>query len=232
MRRPTPLEIEHCTRLELTSRDDRDPNHIESRWAAINTDPSFHNPQSDADPISIALMSCRMNERASSHQLLLTNYNSKFGKKNGPEFFTMNRVVSRESDSLTPEELSVMWQIGLKTAKNTILATTQKCVRSTGMLTRRFKTDKSQLRYRQLSCHYDTFYVDFLKIGVKSIRGYIGGMLYCNKLGFKKFFPCTSETQDETSHSLRSFIEIIGLPTSLHSDNHNILMTGKFKRTL
>ena len=96
----------------------------------------------------------------------------------------INRVTSRKSDSLTPEQLSGMWQIGLKTAKNTILTTTHKCIRSTQMLTRRFKTDKSQLRYRLLSCHYDTFYVDFLKVAIKSIRGYIGGMLYCNKLGF------------------------------------------------
>ena len=100
------------------------------------------------------------------------------------------------------------------------------------MLARRFKTHKSQLRYKQLSRHYGTFYVDFLKIKVKSLRSYIGGMLHCNKLGFKKIFPCSSETQDETSHSLRSFIEIIGLPAALLSDNHNNLKTDLFKKTL
>ena len=98
------------------------------------------------------------------------------------------------------------------------------------MLTRRFKTDKSQLRYRKLSQHHGTFYVDFLKVAIKSTRGYIGGMLYCNKLGFKKFFPCTYEIQEETSHSLHSFIELIGLPAALHLDNHNNLRTGKFKK--
>ena len=133
---------------------------------------------------------------------------------------------------MTPESISVTWQIGLKTAKNTIQATTHKCIRSTGLLSKRFKTDKSQLRYQQLSCHYGTFYVDFLKTTVKYIRGFIGGILYCNKLGYKKFFPCTSETQEETIHSLRSFIEIVGLPTSLHSDNHNILIEGLFKTNL
>ena len=124
-----------------------------------------------------------------------------------------------------------MWQIVLKTAKNTILVTTHKSC-STGMLARRFTTDKSQLRYKQLSRHYGTFYVDFLKVNVKLLRGYVGGMLNCNKLGFKKFFPCINETQEETSHSLRSFIEIIGLPAALHSDNHTYLKTGLFKKTL
>ena len=74
--------------------------------------------------------------------------------------------------------------------------------------------------------------MDFLKAAVKSIRGFIGGMLYCNKLGYKKFFPCTNETQEETSHSLRSFIEIVGFPASLHSDNHNNLREGLLKKTL
>ena len=87
-------------------------------------------------------------------------------------------------------------------------------------------------RYKQLSHHYGTFYVDFLKTAVKSIRSFIGGMLYRNKLGYKKFFPCTSETQEETSHSLRSFIEIVDLPASLHSDNYNNLREGLFKKTL
>ena len=41
VRRPTPLEIEHCSRLELTSRDDWDPSHIQSRWVATNMDSSF-----------------------------------------------------------------------------------------------------------------------------------------------------------------------------------------------
>ena len=120
----------------------------------------------------------------------------------------------------------------MKIAKNTILVTMHKCIHSTGKLTRRFKTDKSQLRYRQLSHHHGTFYVDFVEVTIKSIRSYIRGMLYCNKLGFKKFFPCMNETQEETSHSLRSFIELIGLLAALHSDNYNNVRTFKFKKIL
>ena len=151
---------------------------------------------------------------------------------NSSPFRTLGALKSQQVDSLTPETLSMMWHIGLKTAKNTINSTTHKCIRSTGLLSKRFKTDKSQLRYKQLSRHYSTFYVDFLNVAVKSIRGFMGGMLYCNKLGYKKFFTCTSETQEETSHSLRSFIENVGLPVSLHSDNHKNLREGMFKKTL
>ena len=126
----------------------------------------------------------------------------------------------------------MMWQISLKRAKITIQATSHKCIRSAWLLSKRFKTDKSQLRYKQLSRHYGTFYVDYLKTTVKSIRGFIGGMLYCNKLGYKKFPPCTSDSQREISHSFRSIIEIVGLPSSLYSDNHNNLREGLFKKTL
>ena len=131
-------------------------------------------------------------------------------------FTTLRKISLRESNSLSPEELSRMWQIGLKMAKGTILATTHKYIRATGILARRFNTDKSQLRYKQLSRHYGTFYVDFLKVNVKSLREYVGGMLYCNKLGLEKFFPCMNET-----NSLHSFIEIIGLQAALNSDNQN-----------
>ena len=60
----------------------------------------------------------------------------------------------------------------------------------------------------------------------------MGGTIYCNKLGFKKFFPCSSEIQEKTGASLRYFIEIIGLPTSIYSDNHNNFKEGLFKNIL
>ena len=55
------------------------------------------------------------------------------------------------------------------------------------MLSKRYRTDKSQLRYLQLTRRYGQFYVDFLKTGVKSVRQFIGGTLYTNRSGFKKF---------------------------------------------
>ena len=147
-------------------------------------------------------------------------------------FATINALNSKKEDSLTPEELSRRWGIGLSTAVRTLKATTHKCIRTTGLLTKRFRTDKAQLRYKQLSRQYGTFYVDYLKVGVTSIRQFIGGNLYTNKLGFKKFFPCTNETSKETGHSLRMFIEFVGLPFSLHSDNHSNFKEGLFKRLL
>ena len=182
-RRPTPSEIENCRTLQLTSRDDC--YHLKLRWVGMIADAASNIPTMYTDPISLALMSSWLIERDSSHQMSYMKQIKTEKSHDQMVFTTQNRVSLREIDLLSLEQLSRMWQIGLKTAKNTILATPNKCIRSNGMLSRMFKTDKSQLRYKQLSRHYGTFHVDFLKVTIKLLREYVGSMLYCNKLGFK-----------------------------------------------
>ena len=148
------------------------------------------------------------------------------------KYCSVTALNSSRSDSISPEELSRRLCIGLKTAARTLKATSHQYIRTTGLLTKRFRTDKSQLRYKQLSKQYGTFYTYFLKVAVKSIRGFIGGVLYTNKIGFKKFPPCESEKVQETGRSLRSFIEMVGLPYSLHSDNHSNFKEGFFKKMM
>ena len=157
---------------------------------------------------------------------------SSFDSNDSASFATVARLRSQRSDSLSPEALCKILHIGLATAKRTLEATTHQCIRNTGLLMKRFKTDKSQLRYKQLMRGYGSFYCDYLKMGIKSIRGYIGGVIYANKTDFKKFYPCKSETGEETGRSLKSFIEVVGLPCSLHSDNHSNFKEGYFKKIL
>ena len=186
-----------------------------------------------SDPLSCSLMSATLANVLSTEQLLhsdQSHYDSenKFHRSSteSKSFATINALNSKKEDSLTPEELSRRWGIGLRKA------TTHKCIRTTGLLTKRFRTDKAQLRYKQLSRQYGIVYVDYLKVGVTSIRQFIGGNLYTNKLGFKKFFPCTNETSNESGHPLRMFIEFVGLHFSLHSDTHSNFKEGLFKRLL
>ena len=141
-------------------------------------------------------------------------------------------IKFRKSKSITPEKLSKLWKIGLATAQRTLQCTTHKATRTTGLPSKRFKTDRAQLRCCQLSRHYGTFYCDYLKSGCKSIRGHIGGSLYTNKIGFKKCFPHADEKGSSTASALRSFIDLIGLPYSIHSDGHNNFVEGSYKRML
>ena len=137
-------------------------------------------------------------------------------------------VASKQSEKLTPEQLAKKWGIGLKTAKRTLLATTHRCVKTVGDLTRRFRTDKTHMRYRRLSTKHGQFYVDTLHSKVKSIRSYKCGNLYTNNLGFRKFFPMTTES--ETPSTLQTFITMVGLPPALHADNAKVFVEGDVKR--
>ena len=49
---------------------------------------------------------------------------------------------------------------------------------------------------------------------------------------FKKFFSCSFANSEHTGHTLKSYKYIVGLPPSLHSDNHNIFKESLFKRLL
>ena len=237
IRRPTSAEIHSCRRLSMTSRFDWDPHAgRESSFCLVN---SKLQPTSLASVIEFIdndeedyFCSDLFSSHLSRAALLTPMIHEIKSSDDTKQYQTISAIRSSSKDTLSPEQLAKKWKIGLKTAARTLKATTHQCIRSTGMLSRRFRTDKAQLRYCQLSRVYGSFYCDFLKCAVKSVRGFIGGVLYTNKLGFKKFFPCSDETQMETGYSLRSFMNIVGLPYSMHSDNHSNFKEGLFKRLL
>ena len=219
MRRPTPKEIEECERLQLTSPNEWNPNQMDNVITSVNN----HVYYTSHDPIH-DIMQCKYMH----HDI----NNMQFLHEHGNEFSSIYATSFKSKTSISPEKLSKMWHIGLCTAERTLKATTYKCTRTTGLLAKRYKTDKAQLRYNQLSRHNGTFYVDYLKCAVKSIRGFIGGTIYTNKLGFKKFFPHEDERGTSTALGLRQFIDMVGLPASLHTDGHNNFVEGEYKRLI
>ena len=108
-------------------------------------------------------------------------------------YYTVGAVRVKSSPSLISENLSRMWGIGLNTVIKTLDATTHQCIMYTGVISKLFKTGKPKLLYKQISRRCGIFYVDYLNVGVKSVRQFIGVTLYTNKLGFKNFFPCSNE---------------------------------------
>ena len=233
VRRPTHEEVASCRHLSLTSKYNWDPFMLDGTFSRVSTDPSselyLDNYVDSMDPVGTNLMSLQLSSVLSMQQLLF-NEDQDSGEET--TYSTIAKVQSTRHQAISPEQLCKILHIGLGTAKRTLEATTHECIRTTGALTKRFKTDRSQLRYKQLMKGYGTFYCDFLKCNVESIRGYTGGVVFTNKVGFKKFFPCSSETGEETGRSLKQFIELVGLPSSLHSDNHRNFKEGFFKRML
>ena len=230
VRRPTKDEVQHSRRLTMSDRSLWDPFLLHGSFSAASSNLDSYDINelmdnlNDYDPIAAQLASSQL------HSIL--SMSSIIDEITTESETNIGALKSKQSLSLTATELSRKLHIGLQTASRTLKATTHQCIRSTGLLSRRFRTDKAQLRYKQLSKRYGLFYTDYLKVSVKSLRGFIGGVVYTNKLGFKKFFPCSTETGEETGRTIRSFIEFVGLPYSIHSDNHGNFKEGLFKKIL
>ena len=222
IRRPTTIEIEECNRYQLTNTVNWNPHSFDqSYFASVSSQDDVFNIFNNNDTLSISLLS--------QHYPYLID-DDKILFEDGNTFHSIDAIQSKFKPSITPEYLSKLWNIGLQTAKRTLLATTHKCIRTTGTLTRRFRTDHSQLKYKQLRRQHGTFYADFVKSKVKSLRGFIGGVVYTNKLGFISFFPTHDERSTSTASTLKAFVDIVGLPYSLHTDNHGNFKDGSFKQ--
>ena len=230
IRQPSREELESCSRIELTSPEDWDPysatlptNNIFSSMSSPMEDP-LQDILDASCPTSISLMDLDLPFRLKESKTLRVSTYLESGEEAG--FSTVGSFSTRKHDSLTAEDLSRLWCIGLKTARRTLLATTHQCLRTAGVLSRRFRTDKAHMRYKRLATKQGLFYVDTLLSKIKSIRGFTCGDLYTNNLGFRKFFPM--ETQSESPHALQHFIEIVGIPPTLHSDNAKVFSKGAF----
>ncbi len=167
VRRPTKEEYNTCQHYELTSHDEWDPYTLLSTVNMLNSTPTSEaNEESNLHSvfnicsISSELMNNDYFEILDDHRELYVHDN---------EYHSISAINTKQHNTLTPEELSRLWGIGLKNARRTLAATSHRCVKTVGELTRRFRTDKVHMRYRRLSTKHGLFYVDTLKSKVKSI---------------------------------------------------------------
>ena len=233
VRRPTADEWRDCSHYNMTSPDEWNPYSSASCIAAMTDDTGPNTTPTARQELvgDICSISSFLIPDASQFTTLLDqrDINSFYmDTSEEVQYRSTNAVESKASNTLTPEGLAKLWGIGIKTAKRTLKATTHRCIKTVGDLTRRFRTDKAHMRYRRLSTKHGQFYVDTLKCKVKSIRGFTCGNLYTNNLGFRKFFPMTTES--ETPKTLQTFISMVGLPPALHADNAKVFVEGDVKR--
>ena len=185
-----------------------------------------------ANDIDSTLFDCPISDDLMSMDLptrLLSSVETESYRYNMKNHVHISALATRKSDTITAEDLVRLWGIGLMTAKRTIKATTHQCIRTVGTLRRRFRTDRAHMRYKRLSTRHGRFYVDTLFSKVKSIRGYTCGNLFTNTLGFKKFFPLETESQGQKS--MVDFIQLVGIPPAIHSDDAKIFQKGEFRKT-
>ena len=168
---------------------------------------------------------------------LISSGNIEFGTVNENEYDDflhniINSVIvsslnaSNKSKDISPGEISVMWRISLQDANRVINNTTMLSKRvQDGQMTRRFRTDLHQKRYRRLGGQFSRFYTDTLFFGKKSLRGNTCAQIYVNKAGYTKIYPLISKSK--AHESLSAFIHEVGVPGSLHTDDAKELCEGK-----
>lgn len=217
VRKPTREEMETCTHVEITSRDNWDPHNINGINSCSIDDVQIYATEDD-DP-SHTLMHFHIGQIMIETQQLYPYDNIQ-----------ISSLSSRKQFRISPEHLNKLWGVGIKTCERTLKATTHTVLRTTGALTRRFRTDRAQKRYKQLGTHFGKFSVDTVTAKVKSLRGFTCGNVYINRCGFKKFYGMHDFTSLSSRDTLVNFIQSVGIPAALHSDNHRNFKDGAFRK--
>jgi hypothetical protein len=131
--------------------------------------------------------------------------------------------------SSSDERVACLFNCSMTTAAKTRQVTTQKGIHSfTGHLTRHFRTKQATLRYDQLGGRHGRFYSDTFFSAVKSIRGNTMGQLFANDVGFYHFVPM--KLKGDAGDALLEFIQEVGIPGALHTDDAKELTSGKWEK--
>jgi len=137
-------------------------------------------------------------------------------------------ISSKRVANVGVTELAQKWQIGLAKAQQTIKATTQRGVRSIANqnLSRRFRTNDRQLRYRRLS--HDIF-TDTLEANVPSWhRKNKYAQVYATDFGWTAAYPM--RLKSDAHETLSILAQQKGVPPRIIMDNAREQQSGIFRR--
>ena len=101
---------------------------------------------------------------------------------------SVSSVYAKQSNQVTLEQLIHILSIWFMTFQHTLIDAKHQCISTKGLQAKRFKRDNAQFWYKKLCHRHITFYVDYLKVWTKYVRGFIGIFFkYSNKMGLNKF---------------------------------------------
>ena len=144
---------------------------------------------------------------------------ASFGISDGSFVYSISGVASgKKQGPISTQELMDRWSISKEMAKSTILATTQRLIRSLiePSLNKRFSTNDRMLRYDRISCNIfmDTFFAA-KELG-PSLRGFTCAQLFVSDFGFAKVKPM--KLKSEVPLALKSFFKTVGVPPKIICD--------------
>jgi hypothetical protein len=128
------------------------------------------------------------------------------------------KYTSQKHSDLLQDKISLIFGVGLDTAQRTLNATTQLVIHnSMHPIHKRFRTEVVQLRYPRLEGQYGKFHTDTFFSSQQSLSRCTMGQMYTNNVDFTKFYPM--KLKSEALYTLISFMQDIGIPSDLHSDD-------------
>ncbi|KAI2498699.1 Reverse transcriptase (RNA-dependent DNA polymerase) [Fragilaria crotonensis] len=217
---PTDWEMEHLDIVELTSNTWNPvdmhlltPAATQTPRRSVHTtitSPASHRTLSESGTM-LSTISCALDPRriSSLYVQAITVYAAPTGTVSG-----IGATFSSERhSSITAENLSRKWNIGIDTAKKTLQVTTQRGIRTAvHPLHRRYRVDHLHLNRRRLNGNWFT---DTLFSKVVSIQGNVCAQVFTNGQ-FTTVHPMDSKSK--VAHALTEFADDVGIPDSLLSD--------------
>jgi hypothetical protein len=194
---PTQSELDHCPHIHLTCDSKWNPQTV--RLAATRSvEAEAMDDGGGVEPglaeISSVFCSKSLAEGLNSQRAL----NSTQVDIPAARTFVSNNRHS----SVSNENLSERWNIGLQQAKQTLKVTTQRGVRSAIMpLSRRYRTDHM---YQERKLRNQKFYTDTLFGKYKSLTDNTCLQIFANESHFVKAYPM--ETKAMAGAALRQFV--------------------------
>lgn len=242
---PTDAELNDCHHIDMTSKQPWEPQQVvlaqlqssttsddQPLRATISTIHTNDHPFSTYEEVRYSYLHPSSTD-AILHSIqpslvmlseIMSDVNSEANNNNiiGDDYVIPSDVPARRTfisherhRSTTAMNLAEAWGIGIKRAKDTMMATTQRGTRSAILpLSRRYRAD---MRYnvKTIEGKYAT---DTLWSEVRSLHQNVCAQVYTNKNGFTVCYPMAKATGDTIGDTLSDFIHDFGVPEHLTFD--------------
>jgi hypothetical protein len=247
--KPIQLDFETCDRYELTYEtpeydqsdttfDDQEAGMVDS-WGNIKVSGDLHPKRRQVCSLrqeeeEIKHLSSKYSDTSSKLQDLYAVLDdgtllAELDETNSNLNVSMVKSEMRDKCGIDAATLSKNWGIGIEVFNRTRLVTTQRGIR--GMvhprLTKRYKTNDRQLRYRRLSV---TMYTDIINSTILSRHMNKAAQIFTTDFGFVRAFPMKKEK--DAHEDLYLLFNIHGVPNVIVMDGAKAQVDGEFRRKL
>jgi hypothetical protein len=243
------LEFETCGRYEFTYEyPEYDPSAKTFHNQEAGMMDSWGNLKVSGDFHPKRLQVCSLLQKEAEVKLLSSKYSDTSAKLQDLSSVLDDRKLLAELDDITTNliislvksemrdkagvyaaTLTKNWGIGIEAAKSTRLVTTQKVIRIMihPSLTKGYKTNDRQLRYRRLPVN---MYTDTMFSTILSRQDNKAAQIFCTDFGFVRAFPMKKEK--EAHEDLSLLFHRDGIPNGMIMDGAKAYVEGEFRRKL